>query len=72
MMDLFCEGLEDSKTQLEGTLTSVLQLPMNDMQMQAVDGGGTPIPITINIGEEKLDTILLNAQSRYNLMSGGR
>lgn len=72
MMDLFCEGLEDSKTQLEGTLTSVLQLPMNDMQMQAVDGGGAPIPITINIGEEKLDTILLNAQSRYNLMSGGR
>ena len=72
MIDLFCEGLEDSKTQLEGTLTSILQLPMNDMQMQAVDGGGAPIPITINIGEEKLDTILLNAQSRYNLMSGGR
>ena len=72
MIDLFCEGLEDSKTQLEGTLTSILQLPMNDMQMQAVDSGGAPIPITINIGEEKLDTILLNAQSRYNLMSGGR
>lgn len=72
MMDLFCEGLEDSKTQLEGTLTSVLQLPMNDMQMQAVDGGGAPITIPVYIGEEKLDTILLNAQSRYNLMSGGR
>ena len=72
MIDLFCEGLEDSKTQLEGTLTSVLQLPMNDMQMQAVDGGGAPITIPVYIGEEKLDTILLNAQSRYNLMSGGR
>lgn len=72
MMDLFCEGLEASKTQLEGTLTSVLQLPMNDMQMQAVDGGGAPITIPVYIGEEKLDTILLNAQSRYNLMSGGR
>ena len=72
MIDLFCEGLEDSKAQLEGTLTSVLQLPNNDMQMQAVDGGGALVPLTINIGQEKLDTILLNAQSRYNLMSGGR
>ena len=73
MIDLFTEGLEDSKMKLQSTLTSVLQLPENEMQMQAVDaGGGAPITIPVYIGEEKLDTIIVNAQSRYNLMSGGR
>lgn len=73
MIDLFTEGLEDSKMKLQSTLTSVLELPQNGMQMQAVDaGGGAPITIPVYIGEEKLDTIIVNAQSRYNLMSGGR
>ena len=72
MVDLFCEGLEDSKMELDSTLTSVLQLPQNGMEMQAIDGGGAPITIPVYIGEEKIDTIILNAQSRYNLMSGGR
>lgn len=73
MIDLFTEGLEDSKMKLQSTLTSVLELPQNGMQMQAVDaGGGAPITIPVYIGEEKLDTIIINAQSRYNLMSGGR
>ena len=72
MIDLFTEGLEDSKMKLQSTLTSVLELPQNDMQMQAIDGGGSPITIPVYIGEEKLDTIIINAQSRYNLMSGGR
>ena len=72
MIDLFTEGLEDSKMKLQSTLTSVLELPQNGMQMQAVDGGGAPITIPVYIGQEKLDTIIINAQSRYNLMSGGR
>ena len=73
MIDLFTEGLEDSKMKLQSTLTSVLEIPQNGMQMQAVDaGGGAPITIPVYIGEEKLDTIIVNAQSRYNLMSGGR
>lgn len=73
MIDLFTEGLEDSKMKLQSTLTSVLELPQNGMQMQAVDAGcGAPITIPVYIGEEKLDTIIVNAQSRYNLMSGGR
>lgn len=73
MIDLFTEGLEDSKMKLQSTLTSVLEVPQNGMQMQAVDaGGGAPITIPVYIGEEKLDTIIVNAQSRYNLMSGGR
>ena len=72
MIDLFTEGLEDSKMKLQSTLTSVLELPQNDMQMQAIDGGGAPITIPVYIGQEKLDTIIVNAQSRYNLMSGGR
>ena len=42
-------------------------------QMEAAGVGGTaPITIPVYIGEEKIDTIILNAQSRYNLMSGGR
>ena len=72
MIALFTEGLEDSKMKLQSTLTSVLELPQNDMQMQAIDGGGAPITIPVYIGQEKLDTIIVNAQSRYNLMSGGR
>jgi phage-related protein len=72
MIELFTEGLEDSKMKLQSTLTSVLELPQNDMQMQAIDGGGAPITIPVYIGQEKLDTIIINAQSRYNLMSGGR
>ena len=72
MIELFTEGLEDSKVKLQSTLTSVLQLPENDMQMEAAGVGMAPITIPVYIGEEKLDTIILNAQSRYNLMSGGR
>ena len=72
MVDLFCEGLEDSKMELDSTLTSVLQLPQNGMEMQAAGAGGGAITIPVYIGQEKLDTIIVNAQSRYNLMSGGR
>lgn len=73
MLDLFTEGLEDSKMKLQSTLTSVLELPQNGMQVEAAGVGGmAPITIPVYIGEEKIDTIILNAQSRYNLMSGGR
>lgn len=72
MIDLFTEGLEDSKVKLQSTLTSVLQLPENEMQVEAAGVGAAPLPINVYIGQEKLDTIIVNAQSRYNLMSGGR
>ena len=72
MIDLFTEGLEDSKVKLQSTLTSVLQLPENEMQVEAAGVGTAPLPINVYIGQEKLDTIIVNAQSRYNLMSGGR
>ena len=72
MIDLFTEGLEDSKVKLQSTLTSVLQLPENEMQVEAAGVGAVPLPINVYIGQEKLDTIIVNAQSRYNLMSGGR
>lgn len=72
MIDLFTEGLEDSKVKLQSTLTSVLQLPENGMQVEAAGVGAAPLPINVYIGQEKLDTIIVNAQSRYNLMSGGR
>lgn len=73
MIDLFTEGLEESKVKLQSTLTSVLQLPESDMQIEAAGVGEmAPITIPVYIGEEKIDTIILNAQSRYNLASGGR
>ena len=73
MCDLFVEGLEDSKMEVQSELANVFNVSQNGMQMQAVDaGGGAPITIPVYIGEEKLDTIIINAQSRYNLMSGGR
>lgn len=72
MIDLFTEGLEDSKMKLQSTLTSVLELPQNGMQVEAAGVGAAPLPINVYIGQEKLDTIIVNAQSRYNLMSGGR
>lgn len=39
-------------------------------QNMAVEGGNITIPVYI--GQEKLDTIILNAQQRRNLVSGGR
>ena len=71
MIDLFTEGLEDSKAQLQGTLTNVLQLPMNDMMVSAAGVGGT-VTMPIYIGQEKIDTIILNAEQRQALISGGR
>ena len=71
MIDLFTEGLEDSKAQLQGTLTNVLQLPMNDMMVNAAGVGGT-VTMPIYIGQEKIDTIILNAEQRQALISGGR
>ena len=72
MCYLFIEGLEDSKMEVQSTLANVFNVPQNDMQMQAAGAGAAPLPINIYIGQEKLDSIIVNAQSRYNLMSGGR
>ena len=71
MIDLFTEGLEDSKSQLQGTLTNVLQLPANDM-MVSTAGAGAGGMINVYIGQEKLDSIILNSQQRQALVSGGR
>lgn len=71
MIDLFTQGLDESKAKISSTLTSVLQLPDNDMQIQAAGAGGD-MTIPVYIGQEKLDTIILNSQSRHNLVSGGR
>lgn len=71
MIELFTEGLEESKAKISSTLTSVLQLPDNGVQMEAA-GVGENITIPVYIGQERLDTIILNSQSRHNLVSGGR
>lgn len=71
MIELFTEGLNESKAKISSTLTSVLQLPDSGMQMEAA-GVGEAITIPVYIGQEKLDTIIVNANSRMNLVSGGR
>lgn len=71
MIELFTEGLNESKAKISSTLTSVLQLPDSGMQMEAA-GVGEAITIPVYIGQEKLDTIIVNANSRMNLASGGR
>ena len=43
---------------------------MSDMMVDAAGAGGGAI--SIYIGQEKLDTIILNAQQRHSLVSGGR
>lgn len=70
MIELFTEGLDESKAKLSSTLTSVLQLPDNGMQMEAAGAGNITIPVYI--GQEKLDTIIVNLNAHRNLVSGGR
>ena len=70
MIELFSEGLKQSKAKLSGTLTSVLQLPDSTVpEMASADGGGITIPIYI--GDDLLDTVIVNANQRINLRSGG-
>lgn len=68
MIDLFTEGLKDSESKLTGTLNTVLSLP--DATIKDVGNSGS-ITIPIYLGDEMLDTVLVSANQRINLMSGG-
>ena len=87
MMNLFAEGIRKNIGVVEGALgamTSAIQTDftadytlsgiasggVNESSEMAVAGGDWVFPIYI--GQERLDTIILNAQQRHNLVSGGR
>ena len=87
MMNLFAEGIRKNIGVVEGalgTMTSAIQTDftadytlsgiasggVNESSEMAVAGGDWVFPIYI--GQERLDTIILNAQQRHNLVSGGR
>lgn len=68
MIDLFCEGIDDSTPELEATLNRTLSLPAVSAQEtvtsdfsndNANEGGDIVIPVYI--GQERLDTIMLRS-----------
>lgn len=71
-------GITDSKTEVEnavgGLNSSIASGLLTDasMSVSASVAGAGNITIPVYIGQERLDTIILNAQSRRNLVSGGR
>ena len=69
MIDLFTEGLQQSRAKISSTLTSVLQLP--DQTVPEVDGAGASITVPIYLGDDLLDTVVAGANQRLSLRSGG-
>lgn len=69
MIDLFTEGLQQSRAKISSTLTSVLQLP--GQTVPEVAGADGSITIPIYLGDDLLDTVVANANQRNNLRSGG-
>lgn len=87
MMNLFAEGIRKNIGVVEGalgTMTSAIQTDFTaDYTLSGIASGevkessemavaGGDWVFHIYIGQERLDTIILNAQQRHNLVSGGR
>lgn len=70
MIDLFTQGLQQSRAKISGTLDSVLTLPDASMDSASVGAGGA-ITIPIYLGDDLLDTVIVNANQRISLRSGG-
>lgn len=71
--DMVTDAVEDVAA---NSLNADIPMAMNAMSMgydnMAVAGMGGELVIPVYIGQEKLDTIILNAQQRHALVSGGR
>ena len=69
MIDLFCEGLEESTPELEATLNQSLALPTvaapASLEESYADAAAytsdAAVPVNIYIGQERLDTIMLKS-----------
>ena len=79
MIDLFNEGLEDSSPELEATLNRTLAVPslgaMNSASSfpnyEPVGDVGGNIVIPVNIGQERLDTIMIKSSQISTYRRGG-
>ena len=69
----FIEGIEDGSPELEATLNRTLSLPTMAAPelISDMSGTGGNIVIPINIGQERLDTILIRADQLATYRRGG-
>ena len=87
MMNLYAEGIDDNIGIVQNSVEDVAGVvaggmtPQNDYsgilgnisgQLASAIGGGKQIVIPVYIGQERLDTLVVNAQNRANFLSGGR
>ncbi len=78
MIDLFCEGIEESTPELEATLNQSLALPTISAPSALGEyesdwgstAGETVQPVNIFIGQEKLDTIMLKSSQLATFRRG--
>ena len=87
MMDLYAEGIDENINVVQKSVDDVAGVVAGGMtqqpdysgalgtisgQLSAAIGGGKQIVIPVYIGQERLDTLVVNAQNRANFLSGGR
>lgn len=87
MMNLYAEGIDDNIGIVQNSVEDVAGVVAGGMtqqpdysgalgnisgQLAAALGGGKQIVIPVYIGQERLDTLVVNAQNRANFLSGGR
>lgn len=73
LMRSFIEGIEDGGPELEATLNRTLSLPTMAAPelISDMSGTGGNIVIPVNIGQERLDTILIRADQLATYRRGG-
>ena len=84
MVDLFAQGISDNLGVVQGAVGQMSQTvaagvdysgqlnEINNSVTALGAGSGQPLVANINIGGERLDTLVMNAIQRSNYLSGGR
>ena len=84
MMDLFAKGITDNLDVVQGAVGQMSQAvaagvdysgqlnTINDSVTALGASAGQPLYATINIGGEQFDSVVVQALSRANYLSGGR
>lgn len=84
MVDLFAQGIADNLGVVQGAVGQMSQTvaagvdysgqlnEINNSVTALGAGSGQPLVANINIGGERLDTLVMNAIQRSNYLSGGR
>lgn len=81
MVDLFTEGLEESTPQIQASMESMLSIPgagmagglasMEGYDFATSEAGDMSLTIPVNIGTERLDTIVLRSIKNNTYRNGG-